>query len=236
MARTCAITTRSSASIAGPRSSALFCAPSCPTSTGGTSVADNTPRAYDALLADLPVERPELISNGAHIYHQYVIRTAERDRVQAALAERGIGTGVHYPIPVHLQPACVDLGYRRGDLPVTEQLADEILSLPMYPDTFMPPLSDLKKSYPAPAPAFTEPSRSQAANPAAAPVAPSAPRQRPRDGPPSRRPLRRSSRDTGLQSERDHAAHHHARPGDPRAVPALADRVAKRAGLGISSS
>ena len=89
---------------------------------------------YDALLADLPVERPELISTGAHIYHQYVIRTAARDWVQAALAERGIGTGVHYPIPVHLQPACVDLGYRRGDLPVTERLAQDILSLPMYPE------------------------------------------------------------------------------------------------------
>jgi dTDP-4-amino-4,6-dideoxygalactose transaminase len=89
---------------------------------------------YDALLADLPVERPELITTGEHVYHQYVIRTAERDRVQASLAERGIGTGVHYPIPVHLQPACADLGYGRGALPVTERLAEEILSLPMYPE------------------------------------------------------------------------------------------------------
>jgi dTDP-4-amino-4,6-dideoxygalactose transaminase len=89
---------------------------------------------YDELLADLPIERPELISTGQHIYHQYVIRTRERDRVQAALAERGIGTGVHYPIPVHLQPASADFGYRRGDLPVTEKLSEEILSLPMYPE------------------------------------------------------------------------------------------------------
>jgi dTDP-4-amino-4,6-dideoxygalactose transaminase len=89
---------------------------------------------YDRLLADLPVRRPELISSGEHIYHQYVLRTAARDDVQARLAERGIGTGVHYPIPIHLQPACQHLGYAQGDLPVTETAAAEVLSLPMYPE------------------------------------------------------------------------------------------------------
>jgi dTDP-4-amino-4,6-dideoxygalactose transaminase len=55
-----------------------------------------------------------------------------RDALRQALTERGIGTGVHYPVPVHLQEACEFLGYRRGDLPVTERLADEVLSLPIY--------------------------------------------------------------------------------------------------------
>ena len=89
---------------------------------------------YDDLLADLPVRRPERISSGEHIYHQYVIRTSARDALQAQLAERGVATGVHYPIPIHLQAACRDLGYSEGDLPVTETAAREILSLPMYPE------------------------------------------------------------------------------------------------------
>ncbi len=87
---------------------------------------------YDELLADAPVVRPELIYDGSHVYHQYVIRTPRRDELRAALAERGVATGVHYPIPVHLQPACKDLGYVEGDLPHTEQAAREVLSLPMY--------------------------------------------------------------------------------------------------------
>jgi dTDP-4-amino-4,6-dideoxygalactose transaminase len=87
---------------------------------------------YDELLADLPVERPELVNDGSHVYHQYVIRTPRRDELRAALAERGVATGVHYPIPVHLQPACKDLGYVEGVLPHTEQAAREVLSLPMY--------------------------------------------------------------------------------------------------------
>jgi len=67
-----------------------------------------------------------------HVYHLYVIRHPERDALQARLRERGVETLVHYPVPVHLQDAYADLGYRRGDLPVTERIAGEILSLPMY--------------------------------------------------------------------------------------------------------
>lgn len=89
---------------------------------------------YDELLADTPLVRPELVSDGSHVYHQYAIRTPHRDQVRHFLAERGIGTGVHYPIPVHLQAACRDLGYGAGDLPQTEQTAREVLSLPMYPE------------------------------------------------------------------------------------------------------
>jgi dTDP-4-amino-4,6-dideoxygalactose transaminase len=89
---------------------------------------------YDELLADTPLIRPELTTDGSHVYHQYVIRTPRRDQVRRFLAQRGIGAGVHYPIPVHLQPACRDLGYGAGDLPRTEQAAREVLSLPMYPE------------------------------------------------------------------------------------------------------
>jgi dTDP-4-amino-4,6-dideoxygalactose transaminase len=67
------------------------------------------------------------------VYHLFVIRAAERDRLRDALHQAGIETGIHYPIPLHLQKAYEHLGYRRGDFPVTERVADEILSLPMFP-------------------------------------------------------------------------------------------------------
>jgi len=67
------------------------------------------------------------------VYHLYVIRTTDRDDLQKCLGDLKIGTALHYPIPLHLQPAYVHLGYRKGDLPVTEQLTTEILSLPMFP-------------------------------------------------------------------------------------------------------
>ncbi|MBC7227095.1 MAG: DegT/DnrJ/EryC1/StrS family aminotransferase [Thermoflexales bacterium] len=69
-----------------------------------------------------------------HVYHLYVVRHPRRDALQAFLRERGIGTLVHYPVPVHLQPAYADLGYPAGSLPVSETLAREVLSLPMYPE------------------------------------------------------------------------------------------------------
>jgi dTDP-4-amino-4,6-dideoxygalactose transaminase len=67
------------------------------------------------------------------VYHLYVIRTQQRDQLRAHLSEAGIGTGVHYPIPLHLQKAYGRLGYKPGDFPVAEACAAEILSLPMYP-------------------------------------------------------------------------------------------------------
>ncbi|RME34952.1 MAG: hypothetical protein D6793_07925, partial [Thermoflexia bacterium] len=68
------------------------------------------------------------------VYHLYVVRHPRRDALQAFLSERGIGTLIHYPVPVHLQPAYADLGHGEGSLPVTETLAREVLSLPMYPE------------------------------------------------------------------------------------------------------
>jgi dTDP-4-amino-4,6-dideoxygalactose transaminase len=89
---------------------------------------------YYELLSDLPLGQPELLYDGSHVYHQYVVRVPERDQVREFLASRGVGTGVHYPIPVHLQAACQFLGYSPGDMPHTEQAAGEVLSLPMYPE------------------------------------------------------------------------------------------------------
>ncbi len=67
------------------------------------------------------------------VYHLFVVGVSDRDRVRQELGDQRIMTGIHYPIPLHLQPAYKDLGYRKGDFPVAEQLSDEILSLPMYP-------------------------------------------------------------------------------------------------------
>ena len=78
----------------------------------------------------VPRERPD----ARHVYHCYAVRLREREAWRAHLAESGVQTGVHYPIPIHLQPAFQNLGYARGDFPVAEAVAADILSLPMYPE------------------------------------------------------------------------------------------------------
>lgn len=85
---------------------------------------------YGMLLEGLVV--PVTYEHAFHVYHLYVIRCKVRDLLMEALKERGIGTLIHYPIPVHLQEAYADLGYKPGSLPFTEQAAREVLSLPMY--------------------------------------------------------------------------------------------------------
>jgi dTDP-4-amino-4,6-dideoxygalactose transaminase len=88
---------------------------------------------YDELLADIPgVRLPSTLPGNEHVWHLYVVRVAQRDEVLAALHEQGIGAGIHYPVPVHLQPAFAHLG-RAGSFPVTERAAAQILSLPLYP-------------------------------------------------------------------------------------------------------
>lgn len=89
---------------------------------------------YDEGLAEADVVTPKRGERSTHVYHLYVIQAEDRDGLQADLGRQGIGTGIHYPIPVHLQPGYAQLGYGRGDLPVTEHLADHVLSLPMYPE------------------------------------------------------------------------------------------------------
>ncbi|WP_298819602.1 DegT/DnrJ/EryC1/StrS family aminotransferase [Chloroflexus sp.] len=90
---------------------------------------------YAAALTDLPLGLPA--DEPGHVYHLYVITLpdrATRDRLREHLLAHGIGCDIHYPVPTHLQPAYANLGYRAGSLPVTEELAGRILSLPMYPE------------------------------------------------------------------------------------------------------
>jgi dTDP-4-amino-4,6-dideoxygalactose transaminase len=89
---------------------------------------------YNELLADSGVERPEEMPWAQHVYHVYTLRTDDRDGLQQALQSAGIQTGIHYPVPVHLQPAYANLGYARGDFPQSEKAAAEVLSLPLYPE------------------------------------------------------------------------------------------------------
>ncbi len=89
---------------------------------------------YDALLAGSSVVTPTVAPANRHVYHLYVVRAPRRDALCSWLRERGIATGIHYPIPIHLQRAYAHLGYWPGDLPVTEEAAAEIVSLPMYPE------------------------------------------------------------------------------------------------------
>jgi dTDP-4-amino-4,6-dideoxygalactose transaminase len=91
-------------------------------------------RQYDALLAQCPLVCPLEADYAESVYHLYVIRVQGRDELRDYLKDRGIATGIHYPIPIHLQPAYQGLGYRKGEFPVTERYAQQILSLPMYPE------------------------------------------------------------------------------------------------------
>jgi dTDP-4-amino-4,6-dideoxygalactose transaminase len=89
---------------------------------------------YTELLKDSPYKLPAHVSHSECVWHCYVIEAPERDRVREGLSDAGIETGVHYPVPVHLQKAYAHLGYKPGDLPVTEKLCQHCLSLPIYPE------------------------------------------------------------------------------------------------------
>ena len=89
-------------------------------------------RRYDNLLKDTKAITPTETQGNIPVYHLYVIQVPRRDELQAFLKECGVFTGIHYPIPIHLQKAVDFLGYREGDLPVTEKIVSQILSLPMY--------------------------------------------------------------------------------------------------------
>lgn len=91
-------------------------------------------RRYDELLRGAAVETPRERPEVRHVYHQYVVRSGRRDDLQAHLAAAGIQTGIHYPVPVHLQEGFRDLGYGPGDFPVAEACTRSVLSLPIYPE------------------------------------------------------------------------------------------------------
>lgn len=90
---------------------------------------------YDLLFdrLDLAIRRPQTAPWAEPVYHLYVVSAPDRDDLQRHLQAEGIGTVIHYPTPIHLQPAYADLGHGYGDFPVTERAATEILSLPIFP-------------------------------------------------------------------------------------------------------
>lgn len=89
---------------------------------------------YSRQLAETPAVLPSERPGSRHVYHLYVVRVQDRDGWRARLTDAGVQTGIHYPIPVHLQPAYRDLGYAAGDFPVSERAAAEVLSLPIFPE------------------------------------------------------------------------------------------------------
>lgn len=89
---------------------------------------------YNTLLQDSDVITPVVRYNSKHVYHLYVIRHKNRDKLIAKLADSHISCGIHYPIPLHLQPAYRYLGYKEGDFPISERVSKEIISLPMWPE------------------------------------------------------------------------------------------------------
>jgi dTDP-4-amino-4,6-dideoxygalactose transaminase len=93
---------------------------------------------YGRRLAEVPeISAPPEMGYARHVYHLYVIRTEARDGLKKWLHQQGVQTGIHYPIPAHLQEACSHYGYERGSFPNAEAAADEILSLPIYPELSM---------------------------------------------------------------------------------------------------
>jgi dTDP-4-amino-4,6-dideoxygalactose transaminase len=87
---------------------------------------------YSELFADSKVLTPKEMDYARHVYHLYIVQVQDREALRQSLGEQGIETGLHYPIPLHLQPAYKELGYKEGDFPVSEQVTRHILSLPMY--------------------------------------------------------------------------------------------------------
>lgn len=90
-------------------------------------------KRYQERLAGQSIVLPTESPDSHHIYHLYVIQAEDREALREHLAQRGIETGLHYPIPLHMQEAYASLGYRKGDFPVTVQVTERIVSLPMYP-------------------------------------------------------------------------------------------------------
>ncbi len=87
---------------------------------------------YSQLLQGKPLTIPTVPSYAEPVWHLYVVQVENRDQIRRMLAEKGISCGIHYPVPIHLQEAYRELGYKKGDFPITEALAEKILSLPMY--------------------------------------------------------------------------------------------------------
>ncbi len=101
---------------------------------------------YRELLADSDLILPSESEHVKSVYHLFVVRSRARDALGEYLKGEGIATGIHYPIPLHLQPAYRDLGYRKGDFPVAEECASQVLSLPMYPELSLQQMERVAKT------------------------------------------------------------------------------------------
>ncbi|HRN71607.1 MAG TPA: DegT/DnrJ/EryC1/StrS family aminotransferase [Ginsengibacter sp.] len=88
---------------------------------------------HEKLIGIGDITLPKVAAGATHVYHIYLIRSTKRNQLQQYLAENGIGTMIHYPVPPHLQKAYQSLGYRKGDFPIAEEIADTCLSLPLWP-------------------------------------------------------------------------------------------------------
>jgi len=98
---------------------------------------------YDELLKDKNIITPFVKDDSKHVYHLYVVRVNDRDELKRKLKTNNISTGIHYPIPLHLQPAYYYLDYENGDFPVSEIVSEEILSLPMWPELHIDELTNI---------------------------------------------------------------------------------------------
>lgn len=89
---------------------------------------------YDSLLEDSGLKVIKVQDNGKCVYHLYIVEVSNRDEVMKYLADNDIACGIHYPVPMHLQPACKELGYSKGDFPISEETSQRILSIPIFPE------------------------------------------------------------------------------------------------------
>jgi dTDP-4-amino-4,6-dideoxygalactose transaminase len=99
-----------------------------------TEARRSVAQRYDRAFTSTGIKTPQPSDLNRHVYHVYAIRCPDRTKWQQELSTRGVQTGIHYPVPVHLQPAYADARWRRGDFPHSEKAAGEVLSLPMYPE------------------------------------------------------------------------------------------------------
>ena len=99
-------------------------------SSGGAAAGFSSPSLAQSIARRVGTA----LAGYEHVFHQYTIRAEERDKLQHTLAEKKIGSAVYYPMPLHLQPVYASLGYKAGDFPHAEHAAQEVLSLPMYPE------------------------------------------------------------------------------------------------------
>jgi dTDP-4-amino-4,6-dideoxygalactose transaminase len=102
--------------------------------SGWNAARQKHARIYSDQLRDVVETVPVVRSWGTHVYYVYVVEVQNRDHFRKMLEQEGIATGIHYPTPIHLQPACARYGYERGRLPITEEVTQRIVSLPMYPE------------------------------------------------------------------------------------------------------